>query len=124
MRDIDCKRYIECLNIAAKSNTKLDCDECKRHGYAVELGRLGGLKGGPARAKALSKEERIRIARKGAMTRWGTLLDCPFCHMIDLEFEEGIMEIEDFAVICQNKECGIMGPIGNNREEAIKKWNG
>lgn len=37
---------------------------------AVALGRLGGLKGGPARAKKLSKEERKAIAREAAKTRW------------------------------------------------------
>jgi len=38
--------------------------------HAVELGRLGGLKGGRARAKKLSKAERVRIAKKGARARW------------------------------------------------------
>jgi hypothetical protein len=38
---------------------------------AVELGRLGGLKGGKARAKALSPRRRKQIARKAAQTRWG-----------------------------------------------------
>ncbi|MBP7722285.1 MAG: hypothetical protein KA155_07085 [Alphaproteobacteria bacterium] len=37
---------------------------------AVALGRLGGLKGGAARAKALSKEERSAIAKKAAKARW------------------------------------------------------
>lgn len=37
---------------------------------AVALGRLGGLKGGPARAKNLSKKKRSEIARKAAKTRW------------------------------------------------------
>lgn len=38
---------------------------------AVELGRLGGLKGGKARAKTLSKKERVQIAKKAAKKRWG-----------------------------------------------------
>jgi hypothetical protein len=38
--------------------------------HAVELGRLGGLKGGNARAKALSKAKRSQIAKKAAKTRW------------------------------------------------------
>ena len=38
---------------------------------AVALGKLGGPKGGPARAKALSPERRAEIARKAAQTRWG-----------------------------------------------------
>ena len=37
---------------------------------AVALGRLGGLKGGPARAKRLSRSRRSRIARKAANARW------------------------------------------------------
>ena len=37
---------------------------------AVYLGRLGGKKGGPARAKALSKKRRVEIARKAARKRW------------------------------------------------------
>jgi hypothetical protein len=37
---------------------------------AVALGRLGGLVGGKARAKALTKEQRSRIAQKGAKARW------------------------------------------------------
>lgn len=37
---------------------------------AVALGRLGGLKGGRARAASLSKFERKQIARKAAKARW------------------------------------------------------
>jgi hypothetical protein len=37
---------------------------------AVALGRRGGLKGGPARAKKLSKERRAEIAKKAAKKRW------------------------------------------------------
>ena len=38
---------------------------------AVALGRLGGLKGGKARAKALSAKKRAEIAKNAAMKRWG-----------------------------------------------------
>jgi hypothetical protein len=37
---------------------------------AVALGRLGGLKGGPARARKLTKQQRSQIARKAAQSRW------------------------------------------------------
>lgn len=37
---------------------------------AVALGRLGGLKGGRARAAKLSKSRKAEIARKAAATRW------------------------------------------------------
>lgn len=39
---------------------------------AVALGRLGGLKGGKARAAKLSKRERRAIAQKAATVRWAT----------------------------------------------------
>ena len=38
---------------------------------AVTLGRLGGLKGGKARADKLTPEKRKEIAKKAAETRWG-----------------------------------------------------
>lgn len=38
---------------------------------AVALGRLGGLRGGKARAKKLTKAERTTIAKKAANARWG-----------------------------------------------------
>jgi hypothetical protein len=37
---------------------------------AVALGRMGGLKGGKARAESLSAQERARIAKKAAKARW------------------------------------------------------
>jgi hypothetical protein len=38
---------------------------------AVALGKLGGSKGGKARAAKLSAEERKKIAKKAAAKRWG-----------------------------------------------------
>lgn len=40
-------------------------------GAAASLGSRGGKKGGKARAKKLSPERRIEIARKAAKARWG-----------------------------------------------------
>ena len=37
---------------------------------AVALGRLGGLKGGKARAASLSKKRRSEIAKAAAQSRW------------------------------------------------------
>jgi hypothetical protein len=42
-----------------------------KNAAAVALGRLGGLKGGRARAESLSKKARADIARKAANKRWG-----------------------------------------------------
>ena len=38
---------------------------------AVALGRLGGQKGGKARAAKLSPDQRREMARKAAEARWG-----------------------------------------------------
>jgi hypothetical protein len=38
--------------------------------HAAALGRLGGLKGGKARADRLSERRRREIARKAAQARW------------------------------------------------------
>lgn len=42
----------------------------KKNPAAVSLGRLGGLKGGKARAEKLSKARRSEIASNAAKTRW------------------------------------------------------
>ncbi len=42
-----------------------------KNAAAVELGRLGGAKGGKARAKKLSPTKRKQIAKKAARERWG-----------------------------------------------------
>jgi len=41
-----------------------------RNPAAVALGRMGGLKGGPARARKLSKGRRSKIAQNAANARW------------------------------------------------------
>jgi len=45
-------------------------EEQGKNSAAVARGRLGGAKGGKARAKALSKERRSEISRKAAKARW------------------------------------------------------
>ena len=43
--------------------------------HAVALGRLGGLKGGKARAEKLTPKQRKEIAKKAAQARWkGTMV--------------------------------------------------
>ena len=44
--------------------------EKEKNPAAVALGRLGGLKGGKARAEALSAKRRKEIAQKAIATRW------------------------------------------------------
>lgn len=45
--------------------------EPSKNPHAVALGRLGGLKGGKARAKKLTAKQRKEIAKKAAKARWG-----------------------------------------------------
>lgn len=47
-----------------------DKSEDSKNPHAVALGRLGGQKGGKARAENLSKAERVKIAKEGARARW------------------------------------------------------
>jgi len=42
----------------------------RKNPAAVALGRRGGLKGGRARADALTPEERSDIAKRAAVARW------------------------------------------------------
>jgi hypothetical protein len=42
----------------------------QKNASAASLGRLGGLKGGPARAQKLSAKRRREIASKAARARW------------------------------------------------------
>jgi hypothetical protein len=49
-----------------------DPDEGKNP-HAVALGRIGGQKGGKARAAKLTPEQRTLIAQRAARARWGNL---------------------------------------------------
>jgi hypothetical protein len=47
-----------------------ECQPDGKNPAAVELGKLGGEKGGKARAKKLTPEQRKAIAQKAAQARW------------------------------------------------------
>lgn len=49
------------------SKKKSTNKDSKLHAAAKELGRAGGIKGGPARAKKLTAKERSEIARLGGL---------------------------------------------------------
>jgi hypothetical protein len=61
---------MEALGEVPKTPVKPEPDPTKNPA-AVELGRLGGLKGGKARAAKLSPAKRKAIAKKAAKKRWG-----------------------------------------------------
>jgi hypothetical protein len=54
----------------ATSEEKPSPEPTKKNPAAVALGRLGGLKGGKARAAKLSVKKRKEIAKKAAQARW------------------------------------------------------
>ena len=56
--------------IVDEATAEIPMTEDGKNAYAVALGRRGGRKGGPARAKKLSAERRSEIAQKAAQTRW------------------------------------------------------
>ena len=54
----------------AKGNAPKEEPPPAKNAAAVELGRLGGLKGGKARAAKLSPAKRKAISKKAAAERW------------------------------------------------------
>ncbi|MDQ2775907.1 MAG: hypothetical protein M3Y57_13475 [Acidobacteriota bacterium] len=59
------------FNIVQQATEQVEKPKPKeKNPAAVSLGRLGGLKGGKARADALSTERRREIASKAAKSRW------------------------------------------------------
>jgi len=54
----------------SEGSVELPTTEDGKNAAAVALGRLGGKRGGPARAAKLSKKRRIAIAKKAAHARW------------------------------------------------------
>ena len=67
------KKKSKDTNIIASSIVEQATDEAHivKNPAAVALGRLGGLKGGKARADKLAPERRSEIAKKAALARWG-----------------------------------------------------
>lgn len=58
-------------NIAALTTGTKIKEKAAKNPAAVALGRLGGLKGGKARAESMSASKRKEIAKKAAAARWG-----------------------------------------------------
>ena len=58
--------------VDAATGNEPEQPEDTRNPAAVALGKLGGKKGGPARAAKLTPEQRREIAKKAAAKRWGS----------------------------------------------------
>jgi hypothetical protein len=76
-KKVDLNRLAKSIVDQATTDEELQKKAIKegKNPAAVSLGRLGGLKGGKARAERLSAEQRKEIARKAACVRWGTTSD-------------------------------------------------
>ncbi len=57
-------------DVVRKATSNIAVTDTEKNPAAVALGRLGGLKGGRARAGSLSAEKRREIAKKAAQARW------------------------------------------------------
>lgn len=61
---------VDVVREATGEDEKFDPEKKAKNPHAVALGRLGGKKGGKARAAKLTAKERREIARKAARARW------------------------------------------------------
>jgi hypothetical protein len=66
------RRVVEQANGEKLTGQLLDDPNAGKNPAAVALGKLGGAKGGAARAAALSPRKRKMIAKKAAAARWKT----------------------------------------------------
>jgi hypothetical protein len=64
------RRVVEKAISEKLSGEPLDDPNAGKNPAAVALGKLGGAKGGRARAKALTRAQRSEIARIAAEARW------------------------------------------------------
>ena len=69
-RDEVQKAYDVIQHVIRQTEGQPEPEEAVKHSAAVMLGRLGGLKGGKARAAKLSPARRKVIAQKAAAARW------------------------------------------------------
>ena len=65
------QRAFQIILEATEQKPKTEPPAQTKNPHAVALGRLGGIKGGAARAAALSPRKRSAIAAKAAKARWG-----------------------------------------------------
>lgn len=68
------QRAVYIAQLATGEVTENKTDDDGKNPAAVALGKLGGLKGGKARANILTPERRAEIAKKAAEKRWSKKL--------------------------------------------------
>jgi hypothetical protein len=67
---VTARRVVEQAIGEKLDGSALDDPHAGKNPAAVALGKLGGAKGGNARAQSLSAAKRTSIARKAAAARW------------------------------------------------------
>lgn len=67
---VNARRVVERAIGEHLDGTPLEESDHGKNPHAVALGRMGGQKGGLARALQLSAKKRSQIARKAAKARW------------------------------------------------------
>ena len=69
------KKHIDINQLASsivdEATAEIIRNSPEKNPAAVMLGRIGGLKGGRARAQSLSARKRAEIAKQAALARWG-----------------------------------------------------
>lgn len=60
----------EIVRAATEGEPETPAEKDTHNPHAVALARLGGVKGGKARANKLTPEQRFEISRKAAKARW------------------------------------------------------
>src|SRR5262245_31743549 len=87
--------------------------KAKLRSAAAELGRLGGLKGGKARAAKLSAEERRDIARQGAIKRWsGAKKRSPDESRTDFDIQKALFQKIPAARLAKYKDHYVVSQNG------------
>ncbi len=69
-RDLNKLAFSILEEVVGEDEEQETAEYCEKNPHAVELGRLGGLKGGRARAQKLTPGEREEIAKIAARVRW------------------------------------------------------
>ena len=74
-KNLDLNQLAKRIVDEAIGNEPIEQKPTEKNQAAVELGKLGGKKGGRARAESVSKERRIQIAKNAAKARWSSKQD-------------------------------------------------
>jgi hypothetical protein len=69
-KNLDLNQLAKRLVDEAVGDEPIEPTPAKKNQAATTKGRLGGLKGGTARAEKLTAEQRSEIAKLAAQTRW------------------------------------------------------